>query len=125
MRGLMNSWAAISWFGCPSRASRAIWASWDGELGEGLDGALADGLPGRHKLAAGTLGEAVGADAAEHLVGRAQRFARVQAAVLAAQPFTVKEVGAGQVDDDAALAEPPDRLLVEGIGGLAVAQQRA
>jgi len=95
------------------------------EVGEGLDGALAHGFPGGRKLAAGALGEAVGADAAEHLIGRTQGVARILTPVLAAQPFAVKEVGAGQVHGDTTAAEPADRLPVQSIGGLAVAQQRA
>ena len=84
-----------------------------------------DGLAGGQQLATGAFGERLGPDATEHLVRSAQLLARVHAPVLAAQPLAVQEVGAGAVDDDAAPAEPLDRLAVEGVGVLVLAQQRA
>ena len=46
------------------------------------------------------------------------------APVLATQPFAVHELGAGEVNGDSAAAESLDRLAVEGLGRLAVAQKR-
>ena len=74
---------------------------------------------------AGALGKPLGPDAAEHLVRRSKLLARVDAAVLAAQPLAVEEPGAGEVDDAAAAREPLDRLAVEGLRVFVVAQQRA
>ena len=62
---------------------------------------------------------------AEHVVGEAELLARVQAPILAAQPFAVQQVGAGEMDGDPAAGEPLDGLAVEGFGGRAVAQQGA
>jgi hypothetical protein len=52
-------------------------------------------------------------------------FARVRAAVLATQPFAVQEPGASEVDHTTAAREPLDRLAVEGLRILSLAQQRA
>ena len=46
------------------------------------------------------------------------------AAALAAQPFAVEQVRAGELHADAGAAEPVDRLAVEALGGLALAEQR-
>ena len=78
VRGLMNSRAPISGFDRPSRASRAIWASWAVSPLLGLDGALAGGLAGGQQLARGALGEPLGAHGREHVVRGAQLLARVQ-----------------------------------------------
>ena len=59
----------------------------------------------------------------EHVVRAAQLRARVQAAALAAQPFAVEQVGAGELSAYAGALEPLDRLTVERLGGLAVGQQ--
>jgi len=59
----------------------------------------------------------------QHLVSNAELHACVHAAVLAAQPLAVEQVSAGQSGPDPGPAEPPDRLLVEQLGGLAVADQ--
>ena len=64
----------------------------------------------------------------EHLVGEAQLGAGVQAAVLAAQPLPVEQVGTAQLDPDPGPAEPLDRLPVgasAASSGLTRARQRA
>ena len=86
---------------------------------------LAHGLAGGQQLATGALGEPLRPDAAEHLVGGAQLLAGVDAPVLAAQPFAVQEPGAGEVDHAAAAGEPLDRLAVERLRVVVLAQQRA
>ena len=48
---------------------------------------------------------------------------RADAAMLAAQPFTVQQVRAGQFRAHTGTAEPLDRLPVQAVGGLALAQQ--
>ena len=58
-------------------------------------------------------------------MGGPKLLARVETPVLATQPFAVHELGAGQVGRDVAARQPLDRLLVEGLGGRAVGQQRA
>src|SRR3954471_2751816 len=81
----------------------------------GLGGDTARRLAGGQQLAAGARGELVGAHAVEALVGGAQLLAGVGAAVLAAQPFAVEELAAGELDRGAAAFEPLDRLLVAGL----------
>ena len=58
-------------------------------------------------------------------MARAQLLARVDPAALAAQPLAVEQVGAGELEAHAGAAKPLDRLAVEALGGLAVAEQRA
>ena len=53
VRGLMNNRVPISGLERPSRASRAIRASWAVSSPAGLDGALAGGLTGGPQLAPG------------------------------------------------------------------------
>ena len=95
-----------------------------GELVARLGGTPAQGLAGRQQLAAGALGERLGPHPAERLVRGAELVARIHAAVLAAQPLAVAELRAGEVDCAAGAAEPLDGLLVQGLGGAAVAQLR-
>ena len=61
----------------------------------------------------------------EHLVGGSKVLAGVDAAVLATQPLAVHEVCAGEMDGDTTALESFDRLAVQGLGSLAVAEQRA
>src|ERR1051326_6341 len=63
-----------------------------GEHVPALGRSFAYRLPGRQQLAAGALGERLGSDAAERLVGEAQVPAPVVAPVPATQPLAVKEV---------------------------------
>src|SRR3954447_10486776 len=88
-------------------------------------GASAWGLAGGLQLARGAFGERLEAHRREHLVRSAQLLASVQAPFLAAQPFSVEQMGAGEVDPDARAREPLDRLAVEALGGLVLAEQRA
>jgi hypothetical protein len=73
----------------------------------------------------GALGESLGADGAEHLVSGSELLTRVDAAVLATQPFAVLELGAGEMDHATAAREALERLAVEGLRILPLAQQRA
>ena len=57
-------------------------------------------------------------------MGGAQLLARVDAAILAAQPFTVEEVRAGDLRAEPGAPEPLDGLAVQLVGGGPVAQQR-
>jgi hypothetical protein len=57
-------------------------------------------------------------------VGGPQVLARFHSPLLAAQPFAVHQVGAGEMDGDAAASEAVDRLPVQGVRSRAVAQQR-
>ena len=86
---------------------------------------LAHLLPGGQQLAPGPPGERLGAHHGQHAVGGSQLGAGVSAAVLAAQPFAIDQVGTGELRAQPGAAEPVDRLTVQVLGGLAVAQQRA
>ena len=112
MRALMNSRAPISGFDSPSRASRAIRASWAVSSSARLGGALAGGLAGGQQLAPGALGERLHADRVEHVVGGAQLLARVDASALAAQPLAVEQVRAGELRTQPGAARA-DRSLRE------------
>src|SRR3954471_8273077 len=90
-----------------------------------LFGALSRRLSRGEKLATGTLREALGADLAEHLVGRSELLPSVHSPVLAPQPFAVQEPGAAEVDDATSARQPVDGLPVERLGGSSVAEQRA
>ena len=59
------------------------------------------------------------------LVGGAQLLARVDAPVLAAQPFAVEQVGARQLDARRGCGRAARSPRGRALGGLAVAQQRA
>ena len=49
-------------------------------------------------------------------MGGAELFPRVEATVLTAEPFTVDEVGAGEMDDDPAAGEALDRFPIARLG---------
>ena len=53
----------------------------------------------------------------------AQLLARVAAAVLAAQPFPVHQVGAGELGSGPALPQVLDGLLIKGLGGVVAGEQ--
>ena len=125
VRGLMKSWPADLGVRMTLRSEAGDLRLLRGEHVARLDRALAYRLAGGRQLATSALGERLGPDVAEHLVGDTKLLARVEPAVLATQPLAVHEVGAGEMNNDAAARQPLDRLAVEGFGGRAVAQQRA
>src|SRR5918999_5351977 len=96
-----------------------------GEVLARLDGALTGALAGRRELALGTRGEGLDTHPDEHLVGGAQLFARVEAPALAAQPLAEEQMGTRELYAHARALKPLDRLPIEAVGGLAVAQQRS
>src|ERR671918_59575 len=71
----------------------------------GLDGALADALARGHQLAPGPLRERLHPHLGEQVVGGPQLLARVEAPVLAAEPFAIEQVGACELHADARAAE--------------------
>ena len=95
-----------------------------GEFIAGLDGAFADTLAGGQQLALGARSERLDPHRVEHLERGAQLLAGVQAPALAPQPLAVEEVGAGRCTRRR-LAQPFDRLVVEAVGVVAVAEQCA
>src|SRR4051812_17356314 len=90
----------------------------------GLDAALADMLTRRQELALGAPGERLGAHACEHLERGAQLLAGVDAAALTSQPFPVEEVSPGELEPDKGAGEMRDRLAVQTVGDIALAEQR-
>ena len=88
-------------------------------------GARPCGLTRRRELVTGALGKSVGPDAAEHFVGCSELLARVDAPVLATQPFAVQEPGAGEVDNATGACQPLDRLAVVRLCVASLAEQRA
>ena len=56
--------------------------------------------------------------------GCAEMLARVDAALLAAQPFAVQEMRTGELGPKPRTAQPLDRLPVQTVGYLTFAQQR-
>jgi hypothetical protein len=91
----------------------------------GLVDALAQGLPRGQQLATGAIGERFGTHQAEHLVGGAQVLTRVHPAVLATQPLAVHEVRAGELHAHPRPGKALDRLTVELLRGVALAQERS
>jgi hypothetical protein len=92
-----------------------------GELAGRLGAPLAYRLAGGQQLAPGSFGERRHADRVQAVVSGPQLDAGVDAAVLAAQPFAVQQVGAGQFGAELGAAEPVDRLAVQVLGGLSLA----
>ncbi len=123
VRGLMNSRAPISGWRAHRKPS-ARFGVRAGELIHRRDGALASALAGRQKLALSALRERLHANPVEHLMGAAQLLARVEAPVLAAQPFAVEQTRAGEVRTHVRTTQPADPFAIEALGGHALAQQR-
>ena len=124
VRGLRKSRAPISGFDSPSRASRAIWRSCAVSSSRVSTVRLRTFSPVASSSRSGALGERLHADRRELVVGGAELHAGVDAAILPAQPLAVEQVGAGELGAQSCAAEPLDRLAVQALGGLAVAQQR-
>src|SRR3954454_24819367 len=72
-----------------------------GQVVAGVVAALADGLAGREQLVPGAFSERVRAAGVEYLVGAAQVLARVRAAALAAQPLSIEQVPARELEAQA------------------------
>jgi hypothetical protein len=125
---LMNSRAPISGFDRPSCASRATLRFLGSQLLAGcdrrLDGAIAGGFSGGQQFPAGAFGESFHLHLVEHAVRGTQLFPGVGAAVLATQPFAVKQPRAGQLWTELRAAQAVDRLPVPVVGCLALGYQR-
>jgi hypothetical protein len=91
-----------------------------GQLVARVRGAFVGALACGFELDPGTLGERLGAESQEQLVGSAQLRACVESAAFAAQPLAVQEMGAREVNAKPDAGQPVDRLSVEAVGGLAV-----
>src|SRR6266516_5220734 len=69
-----------------------------GELAVGVDLAFADLLAGGEQFAARALGEGLGPDLGEQVIGGVQLVAGVEPPGLAAEPLTVEQMGPGQLE---------------------------
>src|SRR6266700_4984424 len=78
-----------------------------------LAAALAQFLARCGQFATCPLGERLHSDRGEHVVGRSQLLARVDATPLAAQPLAVEQMRAGEFGAEACAPETFDRLAVE------------
>ena len=96
-----------------------------GQIVARFDGPLAYLLARRLKLIPCALGERLHPDRGQDLVGRAQLLARLDPAILAAQPLTVQEMCAGDLGPEPGALQPLDGLTIQFIGVRPVAQQRA
>src|SRR5215469_18932660 len=94
------------------------------ERADRLDRARAYCLAGGHQLVPRAFGERIHAHRGQRVVGGPQLGAGVCAALFAAQPFAVEQVRAGEFGPQLGAAEPVDRLAVQSLGRLALAQQR-
>ena len=109
----------------PSLASWAICASCGVRTSLVSSAAPARSFPGGQQLTPRAIGERLGSDAVERAVGGAQVFTRIHAAVEAAKPFAVDELGSALIRSKATVSQSLDSLLVERFGRGAVRQQRA
>ena len=125
VRALRNSWAPISVLVWPSRASRAMDASCAVSSVRVCAARLCARLAGGQQFAPGALGERRGTHRGQYLVRGPELRAGVCAAALAAQPFAVEQMGAGEFRAEPGTAQPVDCLAVKAVGGFTVAQQRA
>src|SRR4051812_42501212 len=93
------------------------------ELIAGVVSALADRLTGREQLVSRALGKPFSADRLEHVMRAAQLLARVGAAALAAQPLSVQQTPARELQAQARPSEALDRLAVLALRGARRAPQ--
>ncbi len=96
-----------------------------GEAVARLGAALAHRLAGGHPFTAGAFGEPVHADLRIHAVRNPELLARVHAPAFASQPLTVEEVRTRKRGTHPRAAQPRDRLAVQALGNVGLAEQRA
>ena len=96
-----------------------------GEAVARLGAALAHRLAGGHPLTAGAFGEPVHADLRIHAVRNPELLARVHAPAFASQPLTVEQVRTRKRGTHPRAAQPRDRLAVQALGNVGLAEQRA
>src|SRR4051812_34183056 len=94
-----------------------------GQVVAGLDRPLAHLLACRLKLFTCALGEPLHPDRDEHFVGAAQLLARVDPAVLAAQPLSVEQMSPGELGTKPGPCQSLDRLAMQALGTLTLAHE--
>ena len=96
-----------------------------GQLVQRVHGPPAGTLTCRLQLEPCPLGERVHSGVSEELVRGSQLLAGIQTPALTPKPFAVEEVGASELHADPCALELADRVHVELIGFIAIAEQRA
>ena len=128
----------------PGRATADVEAGADLGVGQPVAGELGDldllgrqfavaadtalscsSFTGRPQFSPGALGEAFHPHRLEHVEGCAQLVPGVARTALAAQPFSVQEVGAGELGAHPGTAKVLNRRFVELLSLLAIGQQRS
>ena len=109
MLALMNMVAPIWALVFPEAAIRATVISWDVRRGRPREGWVerAQNLAERLELAAGAPGESRGSAVLEDRQRHVEVLGRLAAPALAAQPFTVEQVGTGELDVDPDVRRAP------------------
>src|SRR5262245_46559196 len=90
-----------------------------------LGGPPAHPLARGQQLTPGTLRERLHTNRSEQFACRSQLGARIDAAILAAQPLPVQQLAAGKLWAEARAPQALDRFAVRALGGLAPGEQRA
>src|SRR4051794_37743070 len=97
-----------------------------GEPVTGVGRALAHRLAGRHQLTSRAFSESVYAgDLGPHFVRDPEMLTSFGASALASQPLAVDQVGAGERRTDPRAAQTRDRLAIQLLSNVALAEQRA
>ena len=124
MHALMNSRADLG-FGVLLAGQPRDLSRLRGQVFPGFHGAFAGAPRGSQQLKCGAICEGRGTDRSRrHLVGSTQLLAGIQPPALAAQPFATEEMGASELHANTGATETTDRLEIEALGGIAVAQAR-
>src|SRR6516162_4312065 len=89
-----------------------------------LGAPLAHLLSSRRELDPSALGERFNTHCSEPLVCHPELTPRVDPTILASEPLAVQQMSPGCADPDAGPLEPFDRLAIECLGDLALAEQR-
>src|SRR5215472_16965324 len=89
-----------------------------------LGALLAHLLSSRREFDPSALGERFNTHRGEPLVCHAELSPRVDPTILASKPLAVQQMSPGCGDADASPLEPFDRLAIECVGDLALAEQR-
>ena len=122
----MKRRAAISGLEKPSRASRAIWASWAVRSSWVSTTRLRTRPPAGLHSPLGAARERLETNPRAHLVRGAPACSRASnRRSFLAQPLAVEQIGASERYANAAATEPFDCLAVQMLGGFAPAEQRA
>src|SRR4051794_16856141 len=94
------------------------------QLVAGLGPTLARGFACGRQLPLCARREGLDAHVGKHVLSGSQLLARIEPATLAAQPLPVQQAGARKLHAHARPRQPLNRLEVEALGLIAVAQQR-